>query len=180
MLYFGVRVPSVLNAKLPFTDKTTVSDLIKKLPQGNRIIAHRSLARDIWEEIISMQKVDIVIKSPKTLLNNISSNVIYSAALGQNLFSVIANSVSYFKSTKEYVEISKKISELQVQQSVTPNKKILDEIKALELELTTNPVHPLMEAGLFSTIIEDVRDQDLTSNSKIDTLLSENKSINND
>ncbi len=178
-MYFGSRSPSILEIKIPGTKGKTVKNLLSPYKYGPAITNTVALMGEIWSEIVSMQKVDIVIKTPGVLIGNIVSNFSYSVALGQAPWTVAKRQTEMFWSTKRYLDKSKELKELEIKSTAIKDFKgksnTKQRIKELKRELVSEPVHDLMEAGLFTSIIEDVSDADLKAKSKLTHLIESNK-----
>ncbi len=182
-MYFGARAPSILNMKVPFSKKT-IRDKLHDTKAGTVIAAQMVLAGEIWSEVVSMIKVDIVIKTPKVLINNIISNLAYSAALGQAPWVTAKNQMEMFVETKRYVDEKARLDKLQFDYkvnhtSIDKDKKVEMklEIRKLTRSLENNAVHDLMVAGLFTSIVDNLGDKDLHSKSRLKNLMDNNKLV---
>lgn len=163
---FGRRAPSILNAKIRLVSDKTLGEAFNEngLESVNEGIR---LAGDIWQEVISVIKTDIVIKTPKVVIDNIMSNFNYSWALGQVPWETAKGQYDMFKATKSYVDKEKRKIRLQLEMSKGDrSKKTRDELRRIRNELKESPVHPLMEAGLFTAIIEDLQMRDLKTDTR--------------
>ena len=113
-MYFGFREQSLLNRKIKTKNGTVkFKDMIGTLPYGEGIVNALQLSTDIWNDIVSRQKVNLIIKSPLTLWNNIKSNWLFSIVVGKNPITTTKNSYRYYKRTKEYLDDKKKLHELR-------------------------------------------------------------------
>jgi hypothetical protein len=88
-----------------------------------------------------------------------------------------------FKDTKKYIELEKErdILHFSLSSGILSSKERADaEYRKNEIieQMKSNSVHPLMEAGLFTTIVEDVSDKDLVTNSKIENMIEANHITN--
>lgn len=166
-MYFGSRAPSILNARLPFTERTIKQNLLKH--NLGAAVKSIQLAGDIWEELVSMIKVDVVIKTGEVIIDNIWSNFNYSVALGQWPWEVAAGQAKMFKATKDYLDTGKQMIELEnkIKRRIDPRENAI-KLKQLRERQQDNAVHPLMEAGLFTAVLEDISMKDLQTDSRFD------------
>ena len=164
---FGRRAPSILNGKIrALSDKDLKTALRDNGLQG--LVEAIRIAGDIWSEVVSMIKIDIVIKTPKVIKDNVISNFNYSWALGQMPWETGIGQLKMFKATKEYLDTTKKLEKLElVVRGGNRTRENLAQIKRWRGSLKDNPVHPLMEAGLFTAVLEDLRLKDLQTDTRI-------------
>ena len=167
-MYFGSRAPSLLDMRLPFTNNQTTEDLLLALKHGRAIVDVLKMTGDIWQEIMSMVKVDIVLRMPAILVGNIISNFNYSVALGQAPWTVAANQIKMFKATHKYMQdkrdVEKRIKELRAGIDTSRDNKL--EIRVLRQSMKDSAVAPLMENGMFTAIMEDVSNRDLETQTR--------------
>ena len=169
-MYFGRRAPSLVRWKMPLIN-ASIEDGLDKL--GAKFVAdYMVLARDMVAEIVVLQKVDIVIKNPMVILNNIYSNLNMAMALGQMPWTALAQTTRMVKATKSYLDNERKkrrlVLDYRLEQNIEKKKEIKEEIRITMNRLKENPVHDLMEAGMFTTIMEDVSDSELTQKTRIE------------
>jgi hypothetical protein len=133
------------------------------------------LSGELWSEMVSYQKVDIVVKTPDVLYGNIMSNINMSAALGTNPLTIVNEQIKMYEATKEYTDAEKRIEDIKYQHVVNKTKGIETlesrregnkEIRRLKGILKDSPVRPLMEAGMFSTVIENLEVEDMKSDGR--------------
>lgn len=120
-----------------------------------------------WEELVSLIKDTIVIKSFTTLFGNIVSNNVLLWSLGVPIKDVIVGQENAVRYAEEFqvvheqiVDIEREIAvEKQKQQTPARRRKILGleaEKTRLEDSLEVNPLKELMDEGVYQSIIEDV------------------------
>ena len=138
--YFGYRDMSVANL---FSNKKSAIRAVVKM------------AEFIWKQIVAISKVDIVIKTPAVLIGNIVSNLMLSMQLG-----IMPNKVAKLqwegvKALNDYKNKEKELHELNLEKEAG---KSVDESRIVELGrlLNDNPVSELIDAGLFTAIMEDI------------------------
>lgn len=172
---FGMRSPSLLNIKVPGKKEDgTYRSLEEYFEEKGLDFINNTvkLSGDIFKEIVSAVKVDIVIKLPIILIDNIWSNINYSIALGQWPWEVIAGQYKMFIATKEYQKLNEEFlvlrNKIKSNVGVTPADKA--EYRRINEAMKTNPVHALMEAGLF-TSVEEITDQELHAKSRYDYMI---------
>lgn len=165
---FGMRSPSILNSKLGFMDDT----LEHKMNANNLgwAVEGIKLTGDLWQELVSLIKVGIVIKTPAVLVANVISNVYYSFALGQ--LNPVAGMAKAYKDTKEYLDLQKEKTaiELKVKKS-TATAAEMSRLKRIGILQKENPVADLMDAGLFTSVASDTALADLKSQTRLQAAL---------
>ena len=120
-----------------------------------------------WQEIIAWVKDTIVIKSVVTLLGNVASNNVLLWSLGVPIKGIVANQERAVRYAEQYQDNQERLDEIDRQIAVNNKKQDTlinrNKIKALEVEKTrindkqvTNPIHGLIEAGIYQSIIDDV------------------------
>ena len=171
MMYMGSRAPSILDLKVPLVNRS-VQKLLDE--HGMEVVAQAiRVAGEIWTELVRIQKVDIVIRTPMVLIENVLSNFNYSWAMGQWPWEVAAQQLALFKATKEYTDMQKRqiVIETQLRNKVGTSKetvkRLMIELRGIKEKKKVNAVHDLMEAGLFTTVVEDISDMNLHSKGRI-------------
>jgi hypothetical protein len=153
-MYFGFRDPSVFNSKV----------FKAILPQ--EVLAIGRVAGKIWEEVVSISKVDIVIRTPMVFIDNIKSNFMWAYATGTNVFTVAKLQLESLKEVLDYVNKSRELNQLKIAKATgNIGKKDVSKIGMLQEELNNNPAKVLIDAGMYQTIIEDIERSDLESQS---------------
>jgi len=180
-MYVGGRAPSALNMRIPYTGKT-VNSLLRTTEIGGAISNMIKMGGEIWDEVVGMQKVDIVIKTPKVVLDNIRSNVNYSVALGQMPWTTIDKQARMFIDTKKYLDNEQEIDGLEVRLKLKLDSKsdrnaMRRRLKDLKRENSSMMIDDLMKAGLFTSVMEDVEDNDLKASSKIKRFLEDSELV---
>jgi hypothetical protein len=158
--YFGFREGSILD----------IHPLIGKidLPTVKRWIV---IAEKMWQELVKISKVDIVIRTPAVFIGNVVSNFMFSVINGASPVRVAKMQYANWVNTNEYVKMVHEIEKLKLSEKITGEKN--SRITGLESTLKANPVHDLMEAGMYQTIIEDIERADFKSNNKISSIINE-------
>lgn len=169
-MYFGRRAPSLMKWNVPLFNGS-IEEGLNKI--GAQFIADwLMIAGDIVKEVVALQKIDIVIKTPMVILNNIRSNFNLAIALGQTPWDAAAQTIRMLKATKHYLDEEKKLRQLllsyRLAKDEAKKKELKLEINVINNRLKENPVYDLMKAGMFTTIMEDVSDDDLTQKTRIE------------
>jgi hypothetical protein len=165
--YFGMRSPSILNLRMPGATRTL--EHVMNDNNMSRAVEIIKFSGDVWLEIVNLIKYNIVIKTPAVIVSNIVSNVVYSFSLGQ--WNPLTGMVKAFKDTKEYVDLEKEKIDLSMKiklgKGTSEDRTRYGRIKILQLE---NPVHELMQAGLFTSVASDSAMVDLKSNTRLEAM----------
>ncbi len=116
---------------------------------------------DVWQEIVGVVKDILVIKSLVTFLGNLSSNVTLLAWTGVPINKIISGHVKGFINTVKYERDEKSLFALKSKVETgyfagDMKREVEQSIVRLEDALERNPVHELVSAGLYQTIVEDV------------------------
>lgn len=122
----------------------------------------------LWQEIISITKVDIVIRTPAVFIGNVISNLMYSIQTGNSPIKVLKRTLDNARNIREYINIEKEIATLELAKK-SGNYAGMDikKIASLKESLSRNPLHPLMKTGMYQAIIEDVSMSDFKSNNRV-------------
>lgn len=158
--YFGFRDPSIFS--IEFIDKFTPVFLKKVI----------RLAEMMWQSIVSISKVDIVIRTPIVFIGNVISNLMLSILNGTSPSKVFKRSMENFKAINKYLENEHKIAQLKLDKSL--GKDVDKYIARLEADQRQNKdVHDLMKAGMYQAIMEDLNRQDFKSSNKLARMVDE-------
>ena len=122
-------------------------------------------AEHIWKELVKISKVDIVIRTPIVLIENIISNFMYSVIAGRNPIIVFKKSIDNTRYMRDYLNKVELIDRMIIDETKTGKKN--PKIKMLQEELKNNPLHELMEEGMYQAVIEDVSRQDFKSSNRL-------------
>ena len=116
----------------------------------------------------------IVIRSGTTMVWNIFANVLMLMANGINPFTIVQDWVFAVTNVRAYQKLNSQL--IQAQADLVAGKDpvaLKQKIGALKAELKANKMNPYINAGLLSSIVEDVNIQkgDYTYNSELKPLL---------
>lgn len=151
--------PETLSLSQKFFKQVFEYTLGKKY--GQKLANRLRMYEDGWQEIIRAVKDIFVVKNLFTTLGNITSNTMLLYMSGLPLHDVFRLQFEGWNNAMRYNRMKKDVFDLQRSlEALNPNsaqyRKNLAKINELESEMATNPVHELMEAGLFQTIVEDI------------------------
>ena len=130
------------------------------------------VAEKLWMQIVSISKVDIVLKTPAVFIDNVISNFMYSVVNGTNPIRVAKMQLKNMQAVTSYLKKQKEIERLRIRK-MSGNTNVSKRITMLEKELTKNPVHDLMVAGMYQAIVEDISRQDRKSSNHLVRKLDE-------
>lgn len=108
----------------------------------------------LWQEIVSTEKVNIVIKTPATWTANIISNVLLANARGIPPHVFFADAFEAIKRLREYENAEKKVNALKAKGTLTKSEKA--DLNRLEDQMRSSTIHPMINRGLYQTVAEDV------------------------
>ena len=180
-MYVGNRVPSILNLNIPFTGKT-----VEKILDTNKITktirTGLEIASTIWKDVVSLEKMDIVIRTPSVFKNNVLSNLNWSSVYGQTPWHTAAGQLHMLKETKSYRNRKSELDKLNLLIKINKldkkeKEKTIKRIKVLKTLMKDSSVHPLFEAGLFTSIMSDVSDKDLLAASKLEKIAEQSDTV---
>jgi hypothetical protein len=118
-----------------------------------------------WQEIVRLVKDIWVIKNLVTLLGNEFSNMTMLWLRGVRPDKILTGKVAAYRATFAYRKTKKERDTLQwtLDMGMLQGQAAVDAADALVVyndTLTHNPVHELMEAGMYQTLVEDISAED--------------------
>jgi len=130
------------------------------------------LAESVWKDLVKIAKVDIIIKTPAVLVSNVVSNIMLTVQFGVSPKEAIALQFKGYHALKDYQSSHKKVLEvtelLRMAKLKNKNTKSLElQLERLQAELKRNSAAPLIDRGMFTTIVEDIHPEDTKAGSKI-------------
>ena len=159
--YFGFRHLTVANA-----------GLVKQLPTALRT-ALKALEQ-LWQAVVSIAKVDILIRVPMVVIGNLVSNFMFGVMTGTGPIELAKMYVEQARNIREYMNKHKEYTRLiAVKQAGNVLKEDLSALPRLKADLEANPIHELMEAGIYESIVEDLSEEDAKTNNVIGKYLQE-------
>jgi len=123
-----------------------------KSRQGKIVIR---LVERILQDLTSILKVDIVIKTPSVIIGNIVSNTVLPILKGENPIenlrrtsAAVVMLTNYQRTEAEYNKL-----ETRINAGLSRDKEKLARLKKL---MDDSPLKPLLDTGMFATINEDI------------------------
>jgi hypothetical protein len=152
---FGVEKISVANAEF----------LQKKQTKSIRYAL--VIAEHILQAIAQLAKQNIVIRVPAVLIGNIISNINYSILQGHNPVKIVRKQLENAAAIRNYVDDKRALTRLEMRKrlGVATTQEVKD-ISLYKAKLRNNKVHPLMEKGMYQSIVEDLSPEDIAANGK--------------
>jgi len=143
---FGYNEASISNIKF-----------IKNLPVKQQ--RYVRLAEQYAMALMAITKSMVVIKLPKTIIGNILSNAKFLFFSGMPISDALKYLILSKKSLDKWKKDEKRRRDLERKIEMhegIKKAKLEKELADLTVELKSNPLVPLIEAGLYQTIVEDV------------------------
>jgi len=156
--YFGFKDATILNAG---GFGLYLNEMFpKELQELLRVI------EGYWKELIKVSKVDIIIRTPIVLIDNVISNMFWSVQTGNNPLQVLKRTIANFIAVHEYISLRDK-HELLVQKSMSGDKGAKQSAANMMVQIEEHPLHKLMAAGLYQSVqTEDIGASDTKSTNK--------------
>lgn len=115
----------------------------------------------LWEGVVARAKNNTVIFTPAVVIGNFVSNLIVSTvAYGMNPVETVKGQLEALNEIRSYQRTEEKRNKLRLQiQSGTftgSRKNVQTELDKLNADLVNSAIHPLIQEGVFNTIVEDV------------------------
>ena len=159
--YFGFRHLSLLDSRLA-----------KMLPKVLQTAL--KIAEDLWIAIVKISKLDVLIKTPVVVAMNIVSNVLFAVLTGTDPVTVLKMYIDSGRDIREYMNKLTEYNTLK-EAMLSGNKLRLDvhKMKRLKKDLEDNPIHELMELGIYESVSEDLIDGDEISRNVVSKWISQ-------
>jgi hypothetical protein len=135
--------------------------------KAKRISFFKTL-EELWQELMQIVKQKAVVLSPRTLLGNTMSNYAMLFVEGIPLTYAMKHSRTAIAAMREYQQSVKKRDELAVRIKMTANPSQQMQVKLAQLEddIRNNPVSYLIEQGLFTSILEEIDEEEFKRGKK--------------
>lgn len=142
---------------LPNNVQQTIRDVLGAFGVNKDTLKYLKTAQDAWAGTVGYMKKLILIRSVVVPVQNMVSNVIHLANWNIPLKQIRDRTRVGIAEAKKYTNNRIKLAELYVQMrdpSLPTNKRNMLEaqVKHLSDALNNSPIHPLVEAGMFSNI----------------------------
>ena len=112
-------------------------------------------AEALWQDLMQIAKSNIVIKIPDVLIGNIWSNLKILFYMGVHPSTGIKLMITSMKELKRYENESRELAEME-RSALAGKKPNAMRMKELKASIKANTVTPLIDAGLYQSIVEDV------------------------
>lgn len=147
---FGYRKASLIN--ISYKNRQLIPKRIQK---------YVKIAEAVWQTIIANEKVNIVIKTPQVLIENVISNSIILLVNGITPLQALKDYKEALVSLKDYSEDHTKLVQDQIKldglDAKDPRRaRIQARVNTRQNYLDNNPINKLIDEGLFQGITEDV------------------------
>jgi len=167
-------------------DELSIADskLFKKMDVKNK--NRIRMIEAWWMDLMQIAKSMVVVKMPSTIIGNILSNAKFFMFSGVSPRKAIQYLLLSKKSLDKWKKNEKARRDLERKIDIATGSKkeqLLKQLADLALELKDNPIMPLIEAGLYQTIAEDIDTEDSTNrvvqllDKTLDPIYSSNKTI---
>lgn len=140
-------------------DELTVSKSKAMDRVSTRNKASLRKVESIWQDMMQIAKTNIVIKTPEVLFGNLVSNFKILLYVGVNPVKGAKLLITGARELKKYEADKKELSTL-VRDELGGKKVNKVRINELEESIKNNTVSPLVEAGLYQSVVEDVSTAD--------------------
>lgn len=142
---------------LPSNVQQTIRDVLGAFGVNKDTLKYLKTAQDAWAGTVGYMKELILIRSVVVPIQNMVSNVIHLANWNIPLKQIRDRTRVGIAEAKKYTNNRIKLAELYVQMrdpNLPTNKRNMLEaqVKHLSDALNNSPIHPLVEAGMFSNI----------------------------
>ena len=142
---------------------------------GKRLIA---ISEYFMKNIARIVKRHIIMLIPKVLVGNISSNMAFSTMNGADPITVFKLQVANGKAIRDYIDTKKSLNRILFKERI--GTATVEESKSKNWhisKLESNMVHPLMEKGMYQSIVEDINPEELESIGKVQKMLKSSKIV---
>ena len=149
-------------------------------PLGKRLAYYLVNAENFIQAAVTIVKDIFVIKNLVTLMGNEFSNLTIAVARGMSIPEYIRKKVEATQATEAYRTKEQQVNELgwQLRTGLLKGKARTNaeaEVIRLKSDMAKNPVHELMEAGMYQTLVEDIaaEEDDNAYKSRLATIMED-------
>ena len=114
-------------------------------------------AEKLWQEIVKISKIDIIIRTPGVFIGNVVSNFMLMYVSGYSMKEIIELKYQGVKELREYIKGLKESIQLTAKQEagvISPSEA--RRLNVIDNNLLNSPVKDLVDAGFYTTIVEEV------------------------
>jgi hypothetical protein len=138
----------------------------------NAIIKFLKKMDMLWKHIVKTAKVNIVIRDLPVLVWNVVSNFLLAIIQGRNPIDEFKMQMKGIREINKYRKDSAKLYELKIKmQAGTATKADENEAKKLTNAINQNSAKPLVDAGLYNSVTEDLTNKDLHAETYFDSTI---------
>lgn len=124
---------------------------------GNNARVRNARGERVWQEGVKLLKDIVVIRNMSTAVMNMVSNAMLLLAHGIPPNDVVKHSLEAVRAGGEYRRLATQLVTLQNKQRAgDTSAKTVDEIHRVSNRIAKNPLIDLINAGMFSGIVEDI------------------------
>ena len=139
---------------------------------GNKVGHTKALriAETLLTDLVQMGKRGIVLKTISVLKNNIISNTIIGTIRGVPPTWMLQKQAEGASLLYRFQKDNSQLDRLRIAQKVAKQTdpvlaaELQEQITLLKAEIAINPIAPLIDAGLFQTIVDDIETQETNQN----------------
>jgi hypothetical protein len=168
--YFGMRELGTMEVieKLPLVGKVIGATV----PGGAKYLSR--MVDDLWTAVISVAKVDVVIRTPMVLVGNVVSNIALSVQYGFSPAKVVKYQADAVKGLKDYIEKTHEI--VKIESDILAGRgsaNSRDKLVRLKEDLKKHQVAELIDDGMLQAIIEDIGSDEIKSRNRISRIIND-------
>ena len=127
-----------------------------------------------WQELAKIATTNILLKIPRVLFSNIRSNLAQAINEGTDPITLVKYYIASFRDVRAHIKKYRELAALEVKMTAgTATKQDREKIYMLSKQVKNNPVHELMDAGMYQAFQEDVNAADLRSRNKVKRAVDE-------
>ena len=142
---------------------------------GKRLIA---ISEYFMKNIARIVKRQIIMLIPKVLVGNISSNIAFSVMNGADPLTTLKLQIANGKAIRDYIDTKKSLNRILFKERIGTATTEESKSKNWHIsKLESNIVHPLMEKGMYQSIVEDINPEELESIGKVQKMLKSSKIV---
>jgi len=143
---------------------------VKQLPEPLKLLLKK--LENMWEAFVSLFKVSVVIKLFDVIADNIISNFLYSMMTGGNPRHIINNYTKAWNELNMYIADRNERIQLEARKLSEQTNKYDMRIKEIDNNMNNMAIKPLIDAGLFTLIMEDA-EADTASRNRLVKLMED-------
>ena len=136
--------------------QATIENVLPKNKVGRRIV----WVEKMWQRLVSKAVINIVVKIPDVIISNIESNFFTSIIHGASPIYITKTMQQGWVEMEIYRDSVKELNTLQQRIDIRPamanNPQVKRKLAKLVDSINNSPMHMFMDAGLFTSITEDI------------------------